>query len=61
VFYRFNRNRALHQPSTQTSDLSVLNELANHYQGELPGFEPNLERASEIASEEVVLENPQQQ
>jgi len=49
------------QPSTQTSDPSVLEELANHYQGELPGFEPNLERASEIASEEVVSESPHQQ
>jgi len=30
------------QPSTQTSDSSVLNELSNHYKGELPGFKPNL-------------------
>ena len=49
------------QPSTQTSESSVSDELANHYQGELPGFEPNLERASEIASDEVSLESPQQQ
>ena len=49
------------QPSTQTSDPSVLDELANHYQGELTGFEPNLENASEIASNEVTLESPQQQ
>ena len=49
------------QPSTQTSDPSVLDELANHYQGELPGFEPNLERASEIVSDEVNLESAQQQ
>jgi len=47
-------------PTTQTSDPSVLEELANHYQGELPGFRPNSEIASEIASDEVVLENPQQ-
>jgi len=46
------------QPSTQTSEPSVLDELANHYKGELPGFEPNLERASEIASDEVTLESP---
>jgi hypothetical protein len=38
-----------------------LDELANHYSGELPGFEPNLERASEIASDKVTLESPQQQ
>ena len=45
------------QPSTQTSDPSVLDELPNHYQGELPGFEPNLENATEIASDEVTLES----
>jgi len=48
------------KPTTQTSDPSVLDELANHYSGELPGFEPNLERASEAASDEVTLESPQQ-
>jgi hypothetical protein len=49
------------QPTTQTSDPSILVELTNHYSCELPGFEPNLERASEIASDEVNLESPQQQ
>jgi len=29
------------QPTTQSSDPSVFLELANHYQGELPGFRPN--------------------
>jgi len=29
--------------------------------GELPSFEPNLERASELASDEVTSESPQQQ
>jgi len=48
------------KPTTQTSDPSVLVELANHYLGELPRFEPNLERASEAASDEVTLESPQQ-
>jgi len=47
--------------TTQTSEQSVLDELANHYSGELPGFEPNQERASEAASDEVTLESPQQQ
>jgi hypothetical protein len=42
------------QPITQTSDPSVLDELANHYSGELPGIELNLEKAFEIASDEVV-------
>jgi len=49
------------KPTNQTSEQSVLDELANHYSGELPGFEPNLERASEAASDEVTLESPQQQ
>ena len=49
------------KPTTQTSDPSVLDELVNHYSGELPGFEPNQEKASELASDEVTLENPQQQ
>ena len=49
------------QPSTQTSEPSILDELANHYQGELPGFEPNLKRDSKIASDEVTFESPQQQ
>ena len=49
------------QPATQSSDPSVLEELANHYEGELPGYRPNSEITSEIASDEVVLESPQQQ
>jgi len=49
------------QPTTQTSDPSVLEELTNHYSSELPGFEPNFERAFELASEEAVSESPQQQ
>jgi len=47
--------------TTQTSNQSVLVELANHYSGELPGFEPNPEKASELAFDEVTLESPQQQ
>jgi len=46
------------KPSTQTFHQSVLDELANHYSGELPGFEPNLEKAYELAFDEVILENP---
>ena len=38
----------------------MLEELANQYKGELLGFEPNQEKASEMASDEVVLEDPQQ-
>jgi len=39
----------------------VLDELANHYRGGLPGFEPNLEKASKIAFDEVNLESPHQE
>jgi hypothetical protein len=34
--------------------------LANHYQGELPGFQPNLETASETVFDIPVSESPQQ-
>jgi len=33
----------------------------NHYSGELPGYESNLEKASDIASDEVMTESPHQQ
>jgi len=49
------------KPTTQTSDPSVVQDLINHYSGKLPGFEPNIERASEIASSEVTSESSQQQ
>jgi len=42
-------------PTTQASEPSVLDDLVNHYSGELPGYEPNLERASEVASDGVTL------
>jgi len=38
------------KPAKQSSDPSILEELANHYEGELPGYMPSLERASETAS-----------
>ena len=46
------------QPTTKSSNPSLLEELANHYKGELPGFEPNSEKAYEMASDEIVLEEP---
>jgi hypothetical protein len=49
------------KPTAQTFDSSVLDELVNHCSGELLGFEQNIERASEIASDEAVSEIPQQQ
>jgi len=48
------------QPSN-INDVSVIDQLSDHYKGELSSFVVNSEKASEIASEEVVLENPQQQ
>ena len=48
------------QATTESSDPSILEELVNHNKGELPGFEPNLEKAFEMASDEVVLKDPQQ-
>jgi len=42
------------KPTTQTSDSSVIQDLINHYSGELPGFESNLEKASDLASIEVM-------
>jgi hypothetical protein len=49
------------KPTTQTSKSSILDELVNHCSGELPGYETNQEKASEVASDEVTLESPQQQ
>jgi hypothetical protein len=49
------------KPTTQCLESSMLDEQVNHCSGELPGIKPNLEKASEIASKEVVLEEPPQQ
>jgi len=47
------------KPTTQASEPSVLDDLVNHYSGELPDYEPNLEKASEVASDGVTLESSQ--
>jgi len=39
----------------------VLDNLVNHYSRELLGYETNLEKASELASNEFISECPQQQ
>jgi len=49
------------QTPTQTSEPSIIQNLVNHYSGELPGYESNLEKASDIASDEVMTESPHQQ
>ena len=40
--------------TTQTSEPSIIQDLVNHYSGELPEYETNLEKASDIASDEVM-------
>jgi len=47
-------------PTTQAFEPSVLDDLVNDYSGELPGYESNLEKASEVAYDGVTLESPQQ-
>jgi len=47
--------------TTQTSEPSIIQDLMNHYSDELPGYESNLEKASDIASDEVMTESPHQQ
>jgi len=49
------------QTTTQTSELSIIQNLVNHYLGELPEYETNQDKASDIASDEVMTESPQQQ
>jgi len=50
-----------HKSTTQTTEPSMLDDLVNHYSGELPSYEPNQEKASEVSSDGVALESPQQQ
>jgi len=47
--------------STQSSEPSVIENMVNHYSGELPGVKSNQEKASRVPSDEVTLESPQQQ
>ena len=57
-----NLSKSSHPKSTtQATEPSVLDDLVNHYSGELPGYEPTQEKASEVASDGVTLESPQQQ
>jgi len=44
--------------TTETHEPSVIQGLINHYSRELPGYETNLERASDLASDEVMTESP---
>jgi len=47
--------------TTQTSKPSIIQNLMNHYSCELPSYESNIEKASDIASNEVMTESPHQQ
>jgi len=40
--------------TTQTSEPSIIQNLMNHYSGELPCYVSNLEKASDIALDEVM-------
>ena len=50
------------QPNSpiQTHETSIILDLISHYSSELPGYVSNLEKASGIASDEVMTESPQQ-
>jgi len=48
------------QSSNQPSDDFVIDHLFDQSKGELPGYVPNSEKASRIASEKAILESPQQ-
>jgi len=47
-------------PTTEISELSIIQNLVDHYSGELPEYKSNLEKASDIASDEVMTESFQQ-
>jgi len=47
------------QTSTQTYDPSIIQNLVNHHSGEVPEYETNQDKASDIASNEVMTESPQ--
>jgi len=43
--------------TTETHEPSVIQDLINHYSGEIPGYETNLERASDLVSDEVMTKS----
>ena len=64
--YISNINVSSSQPISQTETFetyepSIIPDLVNHYSGELPGYESNIEKASDIAPDEVMAESPHQQ
>jgi len=46
------------QIPAQSSEPSIIQNLVNHYLGELPEYETNQENASDITSDEVMTESP---
>jgi len=46
-------------PTMETTEPSIIKNLVDHYLGELPEYESNLEKTSDIVSDEVVTESPQ--
>jgi len=47
-------------PTKETSEQSIIQNLVDYYLGELPEYGSNLEKASDIASDEAMAESPQQ-
>ena len=48
------------QTTTETYEPSIIQNLVNHYSGELPKYETNQDKAFDITSSEVMTESPQQ-
>jgi len=47
--------------ATKINDDSLIDQLSDHYKGEFPSFIANSDKASETASDKVILESPQHQ
>jgi len=48
------------QTTTETFEPSIIQNLVDHYSGELPEYESNQDKAYDIASNEIMTESPQQ-
>ena len=46
--------------TTQISEPSIIQNLVDHYSGELPEYETNQDKASNVAYDEVMTKSPQQ-
>jgi len=48
------------QTTTETFEPSIIQNLVDHYSSELPEYESNQDKASNIACDEIMTESPQQ-